>query len=146
MTNLLFCRSHMKCANITFLYTPAKEYDPGVELEKKWLSGGIKGVRSVLGFPGELRPSRKSHLIILVGFEVERAGKLIESYEPSTLSLGIGDDDPIHQGHLEVNTHKFERLKNNYPHAGVFSFSPKDAYKVRDAILREVESLQDQNV
>lgn len=72
-------------------YTSAKEYAIGLPDDQKWLSQGVDDIRSVLGYPGNLLPSRKLHLIVLVGFESERAEKLIEAYDPAIISLGIGE-------------------------------------------------------
>ncbi len=58
---------------LEFVYSHAKEYSVGDPPDRKWLSKGIREVRSVLGFAGELLPSRRTHLIVLAGFEVERA-------------------------------------------------------------------------
>src|ERR1035437_1337580 len=49
----------------TCVYNSARKYG--------WLSRGISDIRSVLGFPGNIIPSRKNHLIVLPGYETERA-------------------------------------------------------------------------
>ncbi len=132
--------------DVTFLYSPAKEYDPGKSPEDKWLSKGLKDVRSVLGFPGLIKPSQKTHLIVLVGFEVDRAAKLIDIYEPSTLSLGLGEKDPINEDHLGVNRQKFERLLHSHPNAQRFAFSPSDPYEVKRTLFAQIAELHNQNV
>lgn len=76
--------------NINIVYNGASEYSIGLSNENKWLSKGILDIRSILGYPGELLPSLKTHLIVLVGFEHERAIQLIETYQPSVVSLGYG--------------------------------------------------------
>jgi hypothetical protein len=86
----------------TFLYTPANEYDPGTDSSEKWLSKGIRNLRSVLGYPGKLMPSRKTHLIVLVGFEADRTLKLIEAMEPTSLTLGMGRQ-PTNESHTSTN-------------------------------------------
>lgn len=77
-------------ANITYVYANAKEYDAANNKDEKWLSKGIGDIRSVLGYPGDFLPAQKTHLIILVGYEVERATSIINLIEPSSLSLGYG--------------------------------------------------------
>lgn len=72
-------------------YTGASQYAIGLPDDQKWLSRGVDDIRSVLGYPGILVPSRKLHLIVLAGFESERAEKLIEAYDPAIISLGIGE-------------------------------------------------------
>lgn len=132
-------------SQIQFLYVPAKEYDPGTPDTEKWLSRGIKDVRSVLGYPGKLLPSRRNRLLVLVGFEVNRTSSLIDVYEPASLQLGYGSN-ALNTEHQRVNRQKFDRLLEMHPFAGSFEFSPADAYSVRDAILKDAYQHSDQNL
>jgi len=68
----------------------------------KWLSRGFREVRSVIGFPGVQRASRSTMLVVLSGFEPDRAKKLIEEHEPRIVLLGFGDP-PTEQHFLERN-------------------------------------------
>ena len=77
--------------SIEFLYANAGEYSVGDEVENKWLSKGHKEVRSVLGYSGLPVPSKQTHLIVLVGFEDERALTLVHECEPAKITLGVGD-------------------------------------------------------
>lgn len=140
---LKFCLP--KGSQTTFLYTPAKEYDPGTQSDEKWLSKGIRSLRSVLGYPGKLLPSRKTHLVVLVGFEVDRAFQLIETMEPSSLSLGVGRQ-PTNERHTATNQHKFDRLKTLFPHADMFEFSTRNPHKARDDVLGVIDRFPDQNI
>jgi hypothetical protein len=79
--------------SIEYLYTTAKDYSVGDPDERKWLTKGIGEVRSVLGYPGRAFPSNKLHLIIMAGFEADRAERLLQEYEPSKISVGLGDPD-----------------------------------------------------
>lgn len=91
---LLIClkilNNYKKTENITCLYLNAKEYCPNVEREKKWLSYGCQEVHSILGYPGMLFPSQKTHLIIIVGYEYSRAFEAISILEPNSISLIYG--------------------------------------------------------
>jgi hypothetical protein len=94
---------------IQFLYTPAKEYSIGLPYNEKWLTRGILEVNSVFGYSGVIRPSRGYHLIILMGYEVERASSLINAYEPSRITVGYArKDDSISDEHYELNKQKFD--------------------------------------
>lgn len=126
-----------KHKDIKYLYNPAAEYDPDTPYDKKWLSKGINDARSILGFSGKLLPSRKNHLTVLVGFEVNRASWLIDVFEPASLSLGYGDQSSFNESHREVNELKHTRLSDRYPNSDTFEFSPSDAFLVRDQILKE---------
>jgi hypothetical protein len=79
--------------NIYCLYTGADSYG-GLTTppDQKWLSKGCKDVRNILGYPGMLKPSAKTCLVILAGFEIERATKIIEMLEPDRIILGNGID------------------------------------------------------
>lgn len=131
---------------IVYLYNPAKEYDPGTPYEKKWLSKGVDRVGSVLGFSGNLLPSKRNHLVILVGFEVNRASGLIDVFEPSTMSFGYGDQSSFSEEHRKINEAKHRRLSDKYPRAEHFEFSPSDAYTVRDQILELASSHSNSNL
>ena len=50
-------------SEVTYIYTPAKDYDPGTPTKAKWLSRGLGAVRSVLGYPGTWLPSKKVLLL-----------------------------------------------------------------------------------
>lgn len=55
-----------------------------------WLSAGFKQVRNVIGLAGLQVPGRKTLLVILYGYEHQRALKAIEEYEPAKVLLGFG--------------------------------------------------------
>jgi hypothetical protein len=83
--------------NVTFAYSNAMDYDriDGDEkrLGDKWLSKGSGEIRSVLGYPGDLLPAKQTHLIIIVGYEYDRALSVISEMEPTSLSLGFGKSE-----------------------------------------------------
>src|SRR5579859_6528425 len=80
-------------ADVWYLYATAGDYSVGDPAPRKWLSKGVDEVRSVLGYPGEMEPSRRLHLIVLAGFEHERIAELIRRFEPSKISLGCVDEE-----------------------------------------------------
>lgn len=80
-------------ATIVYAYANAQEYDSDNKKDDKWLSKGIGDIRSVLGYPGEILPARKTHLIVVVGYEFERAASIINALEPSVLTLAFGRSD-----------------------------------------------------
>ena len=73
-----------------FFYNSAKEYCPETQDSNKWLSKGCKEVRTILGYPGLLIPNRQTCMIILVGFEHERASRLVSLTDPDSLYVGCG--------------------------------------------------------
>jgi hypothetical protein len=98
---------------IVFGYSGALQYSVNTLPEDVWLSKGVGQVRSVLGFPGRFLPSRKLHLIVLVGFEYERAKAIIEQFEPSALTLGVGKkSESVSEEHFQSNRRFFEDVQN----------------------------------
>lgn len=88
---ILFAIFKEKYSNveITCGYNNAKEYSSDKkDIESKWLSRGIGEVRSVLGYPGNLKPSRDNLLMVIVGYEFERAARIIDAISPDYLSIG----------------------------------------------------------
>ena len=119
--------------SIYCLYTGAGKYSPGSTPADTWLSKGCKDVRNVIGFPGMLKPIANTSLIILAGFELERATKLIELVEPDRLILGNGID-PINDNISDIMAHfhkKYNAWKDDYKiiEKDDFEFSCKDIEK-----------------
>ncbi|MDO8990809.1 MAG: hypothetical protein Q7U91_14385 [Sideroxyarcus sp.] len=54
------------------------------------LSLGPLALRSVLGYSGIMYPTRPLHLILILGFEIERAREIITRLEPQMLSIAYG--------------------------------------------------------
>lgn len=114
-------RNHFK--SILLVYNGADKYEP-------WLSKGCKEIRNVIGYPGIFNPAQKYHLVVLTGFEWERATKLVDLLEPDILSIGTGTD-PTNINHRETMA-TFENEFENWiinlrgvPH-NKFSFSCSD--------------------
>ena len=127
---------------IFIAYTNAAEYNPGVPDEKKWLSYGVREVRTVLGYPGEIVPSKESHLIILVGYEHERASELIRAFEPDVLSLGHGKSGTqTAVQHHQTNQHFFGLVRQavaTHPGVNTFEFSCNDPIATKLSILEQI--------
>jgi hypothetical protein len=145
---LSLLRSKLMAVNtILFTYAAAKEYSVGQEGENKWLSKGISSIRSVLGYPGELLPSRKFHLVVLAGFELERAAKLIETYESAVVSVGFGrEDQSIRPNHYEINKAFHQSLCDLYNNVETFSFSLVDPVQAKLDIEKQIAAKQDSNL
>jgi hypothetical protein len=123
---------------IIYVYNPAEEYCYQTnDINKKWLSKGIKEIRTILGYPGFFSPYKKLHLIILVGYEVERCLKLIEEYEPSLVSFGIPKEkDSANKKIHYLNFHRYQRLLAAYPFVNEFRFSSIDPDKTYKDLKR----------
>lgn len=129
---------------IMLAYTRALEYDVGKDNTDKKLSQGIREIRSVLGFPGDLWPSRPTHLLVMAGFESERAVALVTKCEPSIVSIGIADsaeeDTSAHQSVNESRKKEIIRQINNLAiPVQEFMFSGYDCIRAADDVSRQIE-------
>lgn len=134
--------------NLYVGYVGAKEYSTNEKSnDEKWLSKGTKTIRSVLGYPGILNPSRKNHLIILFGFESERVSSLIEDFEFEKVSVGIGPEyDSILPNHYTINRERHLEILKQYPFAGTFEFSLTDPFSTKSQIEEQINKFHDYNV
>ena len=142
LLRLLSLRTHSK-DKVFCVYTSAAEYSVNsASLEEKWLSKGVADVRSVLGYPGEYMPSQKAHMVVLAGYEYERARNLIEVYEPSLVSLGHDRaGSSTSPKHYEANR-RFHALVHEstarYAQVEDFEFPCNDPWGTKEAILRQL--------
>ena len=133
----------------SLIYVGAAAYSTNTEPNAMWLSRGVKNVRSVLGFPGTMLPSKKLHLIILTGFEVERASEVILRYEPASLSIGLGaKGQSISDSHHSKNKEFFDGItafasSQDYgtDEVSQFSFSCISPTETRDQLIAHINEL-----
>lgn len=130
---------------VKFLYLGAKEYSVGDANENKWLSKGCKEIRSVLGYPGFLVPKKPTCLIILVGFEHERASALINAMEPDMIIIGHGKAEFEHvfsDQHIEPMRY-FEKIHKSLfaGHSNLkgFDFSVNNIESTLEIVKKEID-------
>ncbi len=137
-------------AKIILAYTGAQEYSVGDAIASKWLSKGVREVRTVLGYPGKNLPSRKTHLIVLVGYEHERAARLIEILEPNSISLGFGKPSTATTDrNKDANEHFHKlvwRMAASYTNVESFEIYCNNPVRTRDAVLSIARRLGGKNV
>ncbi|XEG74762.1 hypothetical protein QA447_11210 [Pseudomonas sp. abacavir_1] len=139
---------------VTLIYTGAEKYSYNTSPGQQWLSRGVTEIRSVLGFPGLMLPSRKLHLIVLAGFEVERAAEIIARYEPARLTIAHGGkDQSVSEQHYQSNKQYVEEIRDflverSSISEGVssFEFSCVDPFETCDLVCRYVEDLEGENI
>lgn len=142
-----------KLNNTVLCYTGAERYSFNTSEADMWLSRGVSSIRSVLGYAGEQLPSKKLHLVITVGFEVERALEVIATYEPAVLSLGVGRrDESVSIAHHKANMIFFERLESfvleqerNCETISRFSFSCIDPLHTKRDLSEHLAKFQNFN-
>lgn len=135
---------------IICLYNGATNYGGETDPEKIWLSKGCQDVRNVIGYPGKLKPSLKTHLTVLSGYERERATRLIDLLEPDILSLAIGDgNEPTEAENRNTMMHFkqyfsswAENLRLNVDH---FFFSCSDIEKTANILIEHFSSITNEN-
>ena len=124
---------------VDFVYARAEEYSLGEKPGSKWLSKGIAEVRSVMGYPGMLIPSKRTHLVVLAGFEDYRALSLVRELEPALVSIGYGDrSEPGTKDHQDVNEENVRRIKrlirNLAGEVREFTFTCYDSRRAQAAV------------
>ena len=144
---LLRLLQRIRKGSVVLAYAIADEYSVGLPTEQKWLSKGITDIRSVLGYPGDSKPSRKSHLIVLVGYEGDRAERLLDEYQPNVISLGFGQEGTgTATQHEPLNRLAFARLASKVSKYNEFEFSCVDIATVESVISAQAALFPDCNV
>ena len=136
--------------SIRFLYVSADDYSVGDAPQNKWLSKGCHDVRNVIGYLGNMRPTAKTCLVLLVGFEHERAAKLIEFLEPECIELGNGIDS-TNDNHIPTINHfktEFDKLFSGLScsRKSKFDFSCKDIVTAAKGIMGTVRRNMHSNI
>lgn len=129
------------------VYTGATKYGD-------WLSRGVIDVRSILGFPGTMLPSKKLHLILMSGFEVGRAIEVFKWYEPASVSIARGTRcESISDDHFEQNKRTQENIAyfiKNLHEANCecteFEFSCTNPFETKKMILKNVVDFHNYNI
>lgn len=122
-------------------YVGAQEYSVNEKIDsEKWLSKGIKEIRTVIGYPGFSDPTRENHLLILFGFESDRTKRLIDEFEFLNVTLGFASkENSIQANHQCINADRHRELVEEYQ-TKTFEFSLIDVYTVKNSILQYLNS------
>ena len=127
-------------SRVTAFYHRAASY--GRTQKTGWLSQGVREVRSILGYSGQMRLSADTHLMLIAGFETERAQEIINTIEPTHLSIGTlggsnlpAETDNPHNRPLQEFI-KLVRLYYANTQCDEFEFSTCDPIFTRDQVLK----------
>lgn len=144
ITLMLFKQEAFKDIEIALAYVPADRYSDCAgdnNTSDIWLSKGVNDIRTILGYAGSFTSLKKTLLIVLVGFEKERAEILINSFEADKLYLGSVPPQESHNEELSaINKANFERLVSIVGECDVFEFSCRDLLQTHDTIKTIIES------
>lgn len=145
LLHIVFPKAEIICA-----YTNASEYDSANKKEDKWLSKGIGDIRSVLGYSGDILPNRKTHLIVIVGYEYERAINIINAIEPSSLALGFGrSDNATTEKDKDANEHYkmlVERMTSSFTNITSFEVKCDSPFETYKELVKQVDNEKDKNI
>lgn len=135
---------------VSYAYTNASVYDSDNEKDNKWLSKGIGEIRSVLGYPGDILPARKTYLMVIVGYEYERAASIINSLEPSSLALGFGRaDNATTEKDKSANEHYLNLVKqmtSSNQNIDCFEVKCNDPFETRRIIKEKADAQSGMNI
>ena len=124
------------------VYTGATEYD------STNLSYNPIELRSVMGYIGEMKPAIPLHLVIMLGFEYERAQQVIDSYEPDYISIGYGSKaESISLDSHKLNIEFKKKLVSIYTGNVInkFEHSLVDPFDVEDKLAKIIDQKTDYN-
>jgi hypothetical protein len=132
---------------ITAFYQRAMQY--GRSRKGGWLTEGVREVRTILGYSGTVSLSADTHLIIVPGFEYERAQEIVDAVQPSRISLGHAIAEKNVSPELNLDHESFlAKLQALYlgPSFDHFEFACLDPFKTRDSVLKLVEYSSNRNL
>jgi hypothetical protein len=130
-------------SRIRCLYDKANDYakHPHDIEYHGWLTRGIVDIRSILGYGGRISLIADTHLILLPGFETERAHGIIDSLQPDRLTIGhINPEESIRPEFAPVLENFTEQLTNYNPDWKIehFQFSARDPIQTSYNLLARV--------
>lgn len=141
---MLFKQEAFKDIEVTLCYVPADRYsDCNGENNTNdiWLSKGVNAIRTILGYAGSYTSLKKTLLVVLVGFEKERAEILINSFEADKLYLGCVPPRESHNEELsKINKANFDRLVSLVGECNVFEFSCRYLQQTHDGLKEIIEA------
>lgn len=149
LINVLRNRIDFSNDNIFFVYNIAADYSSETtNIKEKWLSKGIGDIRSVVTYPGLINPTLPYHLIILVGFESERTLLLIENFDTTIISLGLGYTEFAREnvGKMrDITTINHKEIVNRFPYVFTFDFSLDNPLNTSADILKHITKFPETN-
>lgn len=144
---IMTLRHLLPATRIYCMYNKASSYgdSPKDREHHGWLSRGFVGIRSILGYRGRVSLIAETHLILLPGFESERAHSIIDALQPNRLTIGHSQPEQcIRPEFAPVAGELNEKLVNYYPDRNIaqLRFSSRDPGLTRDSILRSVSNAE----
>lgn len=143
---MLFRQESFCDIKVIFGYVPADRYSLANkdDINEIWLSKGVNEIRTVLGYAGSYSSLKKTLLVVLVGFEMERANILISNFEADKLYLGSVPPEESYSAELsKINKDNFRRLVSLVGVCNTFEFSCRDLQQTQNVLKQIIEDNQD---
>jgi len=146
---LAIIKEKFKLIKIICGYNNAKEYSTDKKtVETKWLSRGIGEVRSILGYSGKQKPSKENLLMVIVGYEYERAARIIDIISPDHLAIGYNVEDTAtteknrsaNEGYAKL----LKKMAAYFEQTTDFVVPSNNPYKAYQAICEELDSISNE--
>jgi hypothetical protein len=128
LTTLYYLRHSSLLKRLRILYVTPKKYG-------NWLSRGYKRFMLLPFFQGPSTFHNKVALLVLTGFEKERAISLIDDLEPSAVFLAMAEPGtaPQFQETSRQTVNRIKELRQIYNE--IFFISGNDPFKCRDSLI-----------
>lgn len=147
---LCILRNWISKVELTCVYANTLDYSTEDTVANKWLSRGLRDVRTVLGFPGDSLPSQKTHLVLIVGYEYERAYNIINAIEPHSLSLGyVEAEETSTEKNKDANSYYLrliEEMAISYDEIERFTISCKNVEKTIIKLNKIIDAHNGENI
>lgn len=143
---MLFRQDAFSEINVTLGYVPADRYSWANKdgINETWLSKGVSEIRTVLGYAGSYSSLKKTLLVVLVGFEMERANILISNFEADKLYLGsVPPEESYNEELSNINKDNFKRLVSLVGTCNTFEFSCRNLEQTHNVLKQIVEENRD---
>ena len=142
----LFNQKPFQDKSLKLCYIPSDKYSSLSEdtPEHTWLSKGVQNIRAVLGYSGDFSPIKNLMLIVLTGFEAERAQIIIDNFEPDVLYIGKASASNSANEKLgKINEHNFDKILKTCLNANQFEFSCIEIDFTVDVLCKIIEQSKD---
>ena len=140
--------------NIRVFYVPPGERgyvstNQDLPKSKRWLSKGLVGIRSVIGYPGNFSSEKKLRVIALAGHETARLYDAIEFLEPNALSIAAEESNSSTvAGAYRFSKEAVEELKTriHMPPLETFEFSANSIQLTYESICQLLDGHGSENL
>ena len=117
--------------------------------DDRWLSKGVVGIRSIIGYPGDFRSEQRRRVVAFAGHEKDRLWETIEFLEPDELSISNEQlKSSTVEGAAEISNLVNEALRDKIqpPKVSSVEFRADSIHETYESLIRLLEKHTDENV